>query len=515
MDAIYKFVLIGLAVAASALGQSNLTAPVTVFPPAATDPACIRMREQLANGTSFMSWCPPNSIASSFTLQFPKWTGGLTGTTETDDFVQSRRLVLLDRTGRTDGWSFDTIVKTTVPFASSLFIYDAAGGTPVVEIDRFNPFGTPANAAFWDSAIHPLTNNTYGLGTSSLRWSTGYFQDVNIAGTCTGCPSGGTPPFSDATPILEGSSDPTKLLAINVDPNVPASTTYTMIVPSNPGTFAVTDATQTFTAAPTFAASILVSGTRNLATNAAPWNDLFSTNSYHLNSFICQSATTFGTCWKMSTPSSTELDIADPGGTTRLAMFNTATPTSNFTSRVAPSAAATYDLGAIGLEWRTIYVGSVVAGGGTAIDASGNINGTTLKISGTTVIDASRNADMATYKLGGTTIVNASRIFDGTGLVISGLTAIDSSGNIYAAGNQIANSFGTVVAGVSTSGSISTSSFFNNTGSGYRVGGSTVINSSRQATLVDATITTATGGGNDHACFDSAGKLYRATAGAC
>lgn len=44
--------------------------------------------------------------------------------------------------------------------------------------------------------------------------------------------------FVDTSPIVKGSTDPTKMMRIEVDANVPSGTTVTLAAPSESGTFA-------------------------------------------------------------------------------------------------------------------------------------------------------------------------------------------------------------------------------------------------------------------------------------
>ena len=60
-----------------------------------------------------------------------------------------------------------------------------------------------ATVAYFDTSgnYQPAVNNTYTNGTSARRWSTGYFTNINISGTCTGCPSGTVTSVTGTSPI--------------------------------------------------------------------------------------------------------------------------------------------------------------------------------------------------------------------------------------------------------------------------------------------------------------------------
>lgn len=72
---------------------------------------------------------------------------------------------------------------------------------------------TPSVKWISRGGVEPTTNNTYALGASSFRWSTGYFTDLNVSGTCTGCTGGANTALSNLssvafnTNLLPGSDD--------------------------------------------------------------------------------------------------------------------------------------------------------------------------------------------------------------------------------------------------------------------------------------------------------------------
>lgn len=319
------------------------------------------------------------------------------------------------------------------------------GSDPMVDLMKLK-----APAAGLPAVLSPVATLEASLGSSLLKWKNlyvenGYIDNLSFTG-------GTLPSGTQVTPnamtqgcleFLELASNGTDLVAFCA----PAAITASFVVqPMDTGGLsyhlAAIDIPQTFTAVPTFAASIEVSGVRNLATAAAPWNDAFATTQYSTDYKMCPPFTVFTACWSWLTTGVNSLGLFRPAGTV-FANFDAA-GNQVIMDGVIVTGSSAWNFGTIGNPWGIGYLSGVNVAGATVV-----------------------------------------------------------------------NGFGTVTAQVSTASSIATSSFFNNTGSGYRQGGTTVINSSRQATLVDATITTATGGGNDHACFDSAGKLYRATAGVC
>lgn len=512
MDAIYKFVLIGLAVASSALGQSNLTAPVTVFPPAATDPATIRLREQLANGTQYWVLAAPQAITTSFVTQFPGWNGEANGTDENSSFVNTRKIALYDRSGINTAWHE---YSTTSLVGSAYWRIEDNASLPVIQFNR-RVAGTPVDFADVYTDMRPNSDAGHVLGSQNFKWGPSFFTnlftnslcpttisttpgcssavgtdqlfmygslipgtgpgvldlgfsganrwrklwvtDIDASGTCTGtgCGSGTTLPVVDTTSITKGSADATKLLRFENDTNIPTGTTYTMIVPANPGTFAVTDATQTFTAAPTFAASLLVSGTRNSGTAAAPWNDTYSTTLYQQVGKFCNPGSTFGTCWTLQTSSSgANLDVLNTSGSL-FARFDSSN------SAVFPGSDNGVDLGLTGAtqDWRSIYFAtSLVQNGTTRIDSSGNITGVQINattgfyVGGTQIFEntgpywsysAGLSPSTSGYTLGLSTKQWGNIRYNGS-LILNGTTIIDNSANATFNSASITSNFSATV----------------------------------------------------------------------
>lgn len=153
-----------------AYGQSNLFGPVTVQAPPATDPACIRLREQLANGNSFMSFCPPNAIPASFTLQFPKWDGGIAGTTMADDFVRTRRVLIKDYSGLGGEWNMITLATQVSGMETSNFQLIDNVGDPAFTVWT-SLLGAAKHEIDFYKDLLPDTDLAWDIGSPSQRWN--------------------------------------------------------------------------------------------------------------------------------------------------------------------------------------------------------------------------------------------------------------------------------------------------------------------------------------------------------
>lgn len=112
----------------------------------------------------------------------------------TGSFVRTQTLDIYDIGGQNGGWSLTA--ENEVVNDSFLRITDA-------DTDDFVRFwrkrvNTAVNYAEWYASHLPDTTNVYDLGRSDLRWKKGYFTDIDISGTCTGCGSGtGSAPLDE------------------------------------------------------------------------------------------------------------------------------------------------------------------------------------------------------------------------------------------------------------------------------------------------------------------------------
>ncbi len=144
----------------------------------------------------------------------------------------------------------------TASFTSHKMIFGGANITNILDsggsvIWSFRSAVTP-DTLLSNATIFPGINDTFDLGGSPFRWAKGWFTDLDISGTCTGC---GGVPVIDTTSIVEGSVDDTKELRFEVD----GFTTGTVRVATPPNqnfNMAGLNVTETFTAVQTFQENI-------------------------------------------------------------------------------------------------------------------------------------------------------------------------------------------------------------------------------------------------------------------
>lgn len=166
---------------------------------------------------------------------------------ETGSFIRAQSLELYDSTGYSGGFKHQVVNVTGG--ASYLEILDAsaspvwrfnrvASGSPVTIVDSYMSIVPATTTTYnlgdtshrWDrvwanrldlgtggftSNASPYVTNSVDLGTSLLEWDTLYVHDIQLSGTCTGCPSGsGSAPLDEAK-ITDYGADDTCSTAIN------------------------------------------------------------------------------------------------------------------------------------------------------------------------------------------------------------------------------------------------------------------------------------------------------------
>lgn len=139
----------------------------------------------------------------------------------------------------------NTCLAVTIPVLGRVWCWSMGGG----------------NFSDWD--ILPTGTITRNLGGTSNRWLKLWVKDIDLSGTCTGCPSGGGLPVLDTTIITQNASDITKQLKFD-NSGISTGTTRTVKWQDNNYTVAGINIAQTFTASPTFSASIFASGTPDI-----------------------------------------------------------------------------------------------------------------------------------------------------------------------------------------------------------------------------------------------------------
>jgi len=186
--------------------------------------------------------------------------------------------------------------------------------------------------------LRPRIDATLELGGSTFRWGKIYAKDVDFSGACTGTGCGS---FSTAVP-------------------------------------------HTWTASQTFStADLLAVGTSNVGTGAAPWTNMFSTILYGESIAVSKPTTSFGTSYKWLMQSSTDsLYLADPGNSNILLYQapTTGTRQYDFKGHLYPlTDTQTWDVGQEwpGTEWRNMYAFGPIQGGSFRIRTG---NGTSTEV---------------------------------------------------------------------------------------------------------------------------------------
>lgn len=297
---------------------------------------------------------------------------------------------------------FDLVTTT-----SSLYFKDSSNTTVGL-------YSNPAGAPFWQFRGHVVadTNLTYDLGSTTDYWRKLYTLDARISTLAGGgtkcvqtnnngdlspaaaaCGSGGSPPFTDANPILYSAGDATKQLSMTLS-GITTGTTRNWTIPNYDMTPAATDHTQTFTANQTFSAHILL-GTNNtydIGTSASRTRAIYAgTNVASPNMRVEYiSGGSVLDYFDLQATTST-LYFKDSGGTTVGLYSNPAgTPIWQFRGHAVGDATNTYDLGSTTDYWRKLYATNArinsLAGGGSrcaTIDNNGDVGAAACSGGGT------------------------------------------------------------------------------------------------------------------------------------
>lgn len=133
-----------------------------------------------------------------------------------------------------------------------------------------------------------LLKGTAMIGSGGVRYSGGNLQWSHDRSSWNNFSTGGASlPVTDSTSIVEGSSDATKEVRIEVDTNLSSGTVRVWTAQNTNLTVAGIDVAQTFTANQTFSGNILASGTREIGSSGTPFDKTYSTNVYVANFLPC------------------------------------------------------------------------------------------------------------------------------------------------------------------------------------------------------------------------------------
>lgn len=424
----------------------------------------------------------------------------------TGNYVSVRKLEIDDQFGGTSFWDFQ--VQRSGSTVSLYYVRDNAG--TVVHRMVQKELSIDINEAQFLMSLVPgngTTNadNTYDVGTPTRSWRNGQFDgtlttnNLTVTGTCTGCAS---LPFSDASAIIKGSVDATKLLRFEVD-GFTTATTRVMTPPNADATLAGINLAQTWTATQTFQHIQFPSAsTYDIGTSANYGQTLYIENvdaapagivgNYaKVRKFEITDETGGTSFWDFQVKRNAADSlyyVRDNAGTVvhRLVQNEFTVPINQgqFLLHLVPgngstNADNTYDLGSAARSWRTAYLDtSIVIGGSTFVDASRNTTVNNLTVAG------------ACTGCGGLPVVDTTALVFGSGDatkrvrmevdgVTSGVTRVLTVPNadITIAGINIAQtwtatqSFGGGSYYFDISGNVNAAS--------YLIGGVTIFNSSR------------------------------------
>lgn len=334
----------------------------------------------------------------------------------TGNYVTVRKLEITDSVGGVNFWDFQ--VRQAGAVASYYNIRDN-GGTIVHRLVPVEAGGTAINEAQFLFHLVPGNNstnadNTYDVGTPTRSWRDGHFDGtmntyalVVGAGGCTGCSS---LPFSDASPIISGSVDATKLLRFEVD-GFTTATTRVMTLPNADATLAGINLAQTWTATQTFQhIQFPAASTYDIGTSANYGQTLYFENIDAAPTGIIgnyakvrklevaddSGGTTF---WDVQSKAAggavgSVFFVRDNAGTQQMRLVPVeigggAIQQAQFLLSLVPGNNAsladnTYDLGSAARSWRTAYLDtSIVINGTTFTDASRNTSVNNLTVTGT------------------------------------------------------------------------------------------------------------------------------------
>ncbi len=141
--------------------------------------SCVRLYEQRTIGNNFVNICAPNSITTDNSLFLPNISAGgtlmvaptaanpITNFFATNSYAEVFKVALPGSTFGT-AWSIQLNGADILDFLNT-------GGTRAMAINQAD------NNTLFTSAVKPLADNVYVLGTPALRWNDGNFGGVVTA----------------------------------------------------------------------------------------------------------------------------------------------------------------------------------------------------------------------------------------------------------------------------------------------------------------------------------------------
>lgn len=318
----------------------------------------IRGFEQGVPKANYIDLVWPSSLAANYTLTMPKTTATLLAEInyhyhDSQSLSWSAWRARGTEASPTDLSSGDGIVQlTSIARAGGTWVAVAGlgmgylnSGSDAGYVDIWTRNATsygPRINFSPDGHIYPYGVGTQDIGASSVRWRKGWFVDLDISGTCTGCGGGGTPPI---TWTLETNDDiltmQHHLAAGTVARNI--LTQYSRGTNASPSAAGAGDSI--FTEKWQYYAGGAYRDAGAIFVNVPSGVTTSSTNSpAHIAVFATNHGATSGT------------EVVRFGAQT---FGETPSFGARWFSGMWPSTSATYDLGAYGVEWLTLWASRI------------------------------------------------------------------------------------------------------------------------------------------------------------
>lgn len=353
--------ILALLLSSLAFGQQTTTRLDIVY--ASATAGKIRGYEQGVPKGNYIDLIWPSSMAANYTLTLPKETATILAT-ENHQYSASAPFTWATYRARgteaspTDISSGDSLGhwtgygRTSSAYSQMAGIHLTAATTTTGSIDLWTRNGSGYNPRLnisEDGHIYPYGVGTQDVGASSVRFRQGWFVNLDISGTCTGC--GGSPPI---TWTLEADDD-----ILTMQHHLSSGTVARNILTqysrgTNASPSAAVAADSVFTAKWQYYAGGAYRDAGAIFVNVPSGATVSGTSSPgHLSIFATKHAETAGT------------EVVRMGA-------QTASETPAFGAKwfagLFPSANLTLDLGAFGVEWLTVWTSRIRTSGSTNID---------------------------------------------------------------------------------------------------------------------------------------------------
>ena len=335
-----------------AFGQQTITRLDVVYDGAT--PGKVRGYEQGVPKGNYVDLVWPDSLAANYTVTMPKTTATLLATINYHYHDSQALSWSAWRARNTEGSPADLVagdgIVTLTGIArqsgtwvavSSFTLGYTGTNQGYIDFATRNSSGYQSRIAFSsDGHIHPYGSSTQDIGASSVRWRKGWFADLDISGTCTGCTS--SPPI---TWTLETNND-----ILTMQHHLSSGTTarniltkYSRGTNASPTDAAAADAV--YSQKWQYYAGGAYRDAGAIFINVPSGATVSSTSSPgHLSIFATKHAETSGT------------EVVRLGAQT---FSETPSWGAKWFAGMWPSVTATYDLGAFGAEWLTVWASRI------------------------------------------------------------------------------------------------------------------------------------------------------------